>query len=145
MNDQPSIFTRIIRGEIPCHRIFENDRVLAFLDINPIAEGHTLVVPKRQVERLDQLTPDESAEIGRVLGSIAAAVMSVSGAAGYNVLQNNGTAAGQEVMHVHFHVIPRRPGDGLGFRWNVRSASPAQLAETARRIAATLPRASRAE
>lgn len=130
----PSLFTRIIRGEIPCHRVFENEHVLAFLDINPLAEGHTLVVPKRQVQRLDQLAPDEAAELGRVLGAIAQRVLAATGTADYNILQNNGSAAGQEVPHVHFHIIPRRSGDGLGYRWNARAAKPDVLAELAARI-----------
>jgi histidine triad (HIT) family protein len=134
----PSVFTRIIHGEIPCHRIFENEHVLAFLDISPLADGHTIVIPKRQVERLDGLPPDEAAEIGRCLGAIAARVVSVTGAEGYNILQNNGAVAGQVVPHVHFHIIPRRAGDGLGYRWQPQKRSPEQLAGLAARIAAAL-------
>jgi histidine triad (HIT) family protein len=133
-----SVFTRIIRGEIPCQRIFENEHLLAMLDINPLAEGHTLVIPKRQVERLEQLPPEEAAEIARHLGRIAARIVAVTGAEGYNILQNNGAAAGQVVPHVHFHIIPRRSGDGLGFRWNARAAEPAALAALAERIRAGL-------
>lgn len=129
-----TIFTRIIRGEIPCHRVFENERVLAFLDINPLAEGHTLVVPKRQVQRLDQLPPDEAAEIARHLGRIAARVVAVTGAEGYNILQNNGRAAGQEVPHVHFHIIPRRAGDGLGYCWHPKPAQQDALAALAAKL-----------
>lgn len=132
--DQPSIFTRIIRGEIPCHRVFENEHVLAFLDINPLATGHTLVVPKRQVEQLHELPAAEAAEIGRVLGVLAQRILNTTGAAGYNVLQNNGRVAGQEVPHVHFHIIPRHDGDGLGFRWRPTPGDQAALAA----LAATL-------
>ncbi|MFQ5804962.1 MAG: HIT family protein [Phycisphaerae bacterium] len=129
-----SIFTKIIRGEIPCHGVFENDHMLALLDITPLSEGHTLVVPKRQVERLEDLPPDEVAEIARHLGAIARRVLAVTGAEGYNVLQNNGKVAGQEVPHVHFHIIPRRAGDGLGYRWNAKPAAPEALADLAKRI-----------
>lgn len=129
-----SIFTRIIRGEIPCHRIYENEHVLAFLDINPLAEGHALVVPKREVERLDQLPADEAAAVGRVLGMIARRVLNAVGVEDFNVLQNNGKASGQEVPHVHFHIIPRRSGDGLGYRWNAKPAKPEALAALAQRI-----------
>jgi histidine triad (HIT) family protein len=131
----PSIFTRIIRGEIPSFKIFENDHVFAFLDINPLADGHTLVVPKREAERLEDLPPDEAAEIGRVLGLIARRVLAAIGADSYNVLQNNGPASGIEVPHVHFHIIPRRKNDGLGFRWNARPADKTKLAALARQIA----------
>ena len=133
-NAAESIFTKIIKGEIPCHRVFENDHVLAFLDITPLSEGHTLVVPKRQAERLEELSADEAAEIARQLGVIARRVLAATGAEGYNVLQNNGKVAGQEVPHVHFHVIPRTAGDGLGYRWNAKPADQDALAELAKRI-----------
>lgn len=129
-----SIFTKIIKGQIPCHRVFENEHVIAFLDINPLADGHTLVIPKRQVERLEQLPADEAAQVGRVLGEIAARVLKAVGANDYNVLQNNGRAAGQEVPHVHFHIIPRRSGDGLGYRWNAKPGDHAQLAALAAKV-----------
>jgi histidine triad (HIT) family protein len=131
-----SIFTKIIRGEIPCAKVFENQHLIAFLDIAPLSEGHTLVVPKRQVERLEDLPPEEAAAIGRELGAIAARVLKATGAQAYNVLQNNGADSGQVVPHVHFHIIPRRAGDGLGFRWNAKSAAPEQLRALAERIAA---------
>ena len=134
MSASPSIFTKIIRGEIPSQRIYEDEHVFAFLDIAPLADGHTLVVPKRQIEQLHDLPPDEAAHVGRVLGKIGARAVAATGAAGYNVLQNNGAAAGQVVMHVHFHIIPRRAGDGLGFRWNAQQRTPEQLAEMAAKI-----------
>jgi histidine triad (HIT) family protein len=132
---EDSIFTRIVKGEIPCHRVFENERVLAFLDITPLSAGHTLVIPKRQVERLEDLPPEDAAEIARQLGAIARRVCAATGAEGYNILQNNGRVSGQEVPHVHFHIIPRQAGDGLGYRWNAKPADADTLAELARRIA----------
>lgn len=131
-----SIFTKIINGQIPCARVFENEHVFAFLDIAPLSIGHTLVVPKRQVARLEDLPPDEGAAIGRVLGLIARRVLKIVGAPAYNILQNNGTESGQVVPHVHFHIIPRREGDGLGYRWNAKSTKPDELATLASRIAA---------
>lgn len=138
MSTSDSIFTRIIRGEIPCQRVFESPTVFAFLDINPLAPGHTLVVPKRQVERLEQLPEDEAADIARVLGRIARAILAVTGAPDYNVLQNNGSSAGQVVPHVHFHIIPRREHDGLGFRWNAKAAGDDELKSLRDRLAAIL-------
>jgi histidine triad (HIT) family protein len=132
-----SVFTRIIKGEIPCHRVFENEHVLAFLDITPLSEGHTLVVPKRQVERFEDLTAEETAEIARQLGPLAKRIVAATAAEGYNVLVNTGEVAGQEVPHVHFHIIPRRAGDGLGYRWKAQPASHEALAELAQRINAT--------
>ena len=128
------VFCKIIAGDIPCHRVFENDHLLAFLDIAPLARGHTVVIPKAHAERLDQLDPEVVAEIGRQLGRIGRRVVSVTAAEGYNVLQNNGRVAGQVVPHVHFHIIPRRSDDGLGYRWNAKSAAQDELAALATRI-----------
>lgn len=132
-----SIFTKIIQGEIPCHRVFENDQLLAFLDVNPLSEGHTLVIPKRPVERLEDLPPEEAAEIARHLGAIARRVLAATGATDYNLLQNNGKLAGQVVPHVHFHIIPRHADDGLGYRWKPKPATADKLAELAGRISAS--------
>ncbi len=131
---QPSIFSRIIAGEIPCHRVYEDDRVLAFLDIHPQADGHTLVVPKRPLERLEDLPPDDAAAIGRALVLVARKLVAATGAEAFNVLANNGAVAGQEVPHVHFHIIPRRAGDGLGYRWRPQERSAEALALLAERI-----------
>ena len=113
-----SIFSKIISGEIPSHKIYGDDLVFAFLDINPLSPGHTLVVPKQQVETLDQLSDDSAAAIGRCLPRLARAIIKATGAQAYNILQNNGPLAGQEVMHVHFHIIPRQSEEvGLGRIW----------------------------
>jgi histidine triad (HIT) family protein len=112
-----TIFGKIIRGEIPCHRVYEDAAVLAFLDVNPLAPGHTLVVPKEAVATLDRLSDESSAAVGRVLPRIARAVLAATGATAFNVLQNNGVEAHQAVFHVHFHIIPRFEGRGLGLGW----------------------------
>lgn len=113
-----TIFTRILRGEIPSHRVYEDEKVFAFLDISPLSPGHTLVVPKEPAATLDALSEESAAAIGRVLPRIARAVMAATGTRAYNILQNNGVAAHQAVPHVHFHVIPK-PDDarGLGISW----------------------------
>jgi histidine triad (HIT) family protein len=116
-----TIFAKILRGEIPCHRIYEDDQVVAFLDVNPISRGHTLVIPREPAETLDQLSPEAAAAIGHALPRIARAVMAATGATAYNVLQNNGELAHQSVHHVHFHVIPAYDdGTGVGFVWKPR-------------------------
>ena len=116
MGDDTSIFSLIINGEIPCHKVYEDDLVLAFLDINPFSPGHTLVVPKESTRTLDKLS-DESAEaLGRVLPRISRAILRVTGAEEFNVIQNNGPNAFQSVFHVHFHIIPKmKDGRGLTF------------------------------
>ena len=117
---EPSIFTLIIRGEIPGHKVYEDEHVFAFLDSNPFSPGHTLVVPKEQAITLDALSDESSAAIGRVLPRISRAVLAVSGTADFNVLQNNGEAAFQSVSHVHFRIIPK-PEDGSGLAWPFKS------------------------
>jgi histidine triad (HIT) family protein len=113
-----TIFSKILRKEIPCHRVYEDEHVLAFLDINPLSRGHTLVIPKEPAETLDQLSDVSSAAIGRILPRLCRAILKVTGCSAYNVLQNNGARAHQAVYHVHFHIIPK-PDDtqGLGIRW----------------------------
>ncbi len=117
----PTIFSKIIAGDIPCHKIYEDAHVFAFLDINPLTEGHTLVIPKQEVATLDALDDEVAAAIGRVLPRICRAVLSATGATEFNVLQNNGRGAHQAVDHVHFHIIPKRSGSGLGIVWKPRS------------------------
>lgn len=112
------VFCKIIAGEIPSHRVLETPASVAFLDVGPLAEGHVLLLPRRHAERLEHLSAEEMADLARSLPALAAAISAVTGAAGLNLLQNNGAAAGQVVPHVHFHLIPRREGDGLGYRWN---------------------------
>jgi histidine triad (HIT) family protein len=112
-----TVFDRILAGEIPCWKLYEDDRVLAFLDVGPLADGHALVIPKERAARLHELSDESAAAIGRVLPRLCRAVLAATGAEDYNVLQNNGAAAHQAVHHVHFHVIPRQGERGLGIRW----------------------------
>jgi histidine triad (HIT) family protein len=132
-----TVFAKILRGEIPCHRIYEDDAVLAFLDVNPISRGHTLVIPKEPAATIDQLSDDAAAALGRVLPRLARAVMAATGTRAYNLLQNNGAEAHQAVFHVHIHIIPKHDdGSGLGIEW--RAAKLADGAELATAIAAKL-------
>lgn len=129
-----TIFSRIIRGEIPCHRVFEDDMVLAFLDVGPLSAGHTLVIPKEAAATLDTLSDESAAALGRVLPRLCRAVLAATGATAYNVLQNNGAAAHQFVHHVHFHIIPRHGEAGLGVGWKAGSLDPAQGKALAEKI-----------
>ncbi len=116
-----TIFSRIIEGEIPCHRVFEDDHVLAFLDVAPLSRGHTLVIPKEAKATMAELSDDAAAALGRVLPRICRAVCQATGATDYNLLQNNGAAAQQVVMHVHIHIVPRYPDAGLDLGWTAGS------------------------
>jgi histidine triad (HIT) family protein len=133
-----TIFGRILRGEIPCHRVYENAQVLAFLDVHPIAPGHTLVIPKEAAPTLDRLSDDAAAALGRALPRVARAVLHATGATAFNVLQNNGESAHQAVFHVHFHIIPRTAEAGLGIGWKPRPLALNEGAALAARIAAQL-------
>ncbi len=134
-----TIFSKILRNEIPSHKVYEDERVFAFLDINPLSRGHLLVIPKEPAVTLDELSDDSAAALGRVLPRLCRAVQRVSGVLAYNVLQNNGSAAHQAVGHVHFHIIPK-PGDesGLGIRWPTGKLSPADGSALAEALRAAL-------
>jgi len=114
---QDCVFCKIIAGQIPCLKIYENDHVLAFLDVGPVSDGHTLLVPKQHCTRIDQASDGVMIEIAKVLPAIAGGVRRAMDAEGYNVLCNNGHSAGQIVDHMHFHIIPRNPDDGVFNRW----------------------------
>ena len=129
-----TIFDKILDGQIPCHRVYEDEHVLAFLDIGPLSEGHTLVIPKERKAHLHELSDEQAAAIGRVLPRIARAVMKVTGATAYNVLQNNGAEAHQAVFHVHFHIIPKLGDKGLGIRWQPGALEGAKGAELASKL-----------
>ena len=108
-----TVFSKIIRGELPCHKVYEDDKVLAFLDINPLCEGHTLVIPKEEVATLDQLSDESAAAIGRVLPRISRAVLSATGATEFNVLaeQRPRRAPGRVPRAFPHHPeVPRRQG-----------------------------------
>ncbi|PHH74668.1 hypothetical protein CDD82_4831 [Ophiocordyceps australis] len=108
------IFCRIIRGEIPCMKLFESDKTLAFLDIGPISRGHALVIPKYHGAKLVDIPDEHLTEILPTLKKLVRA----TGATDYNILQNNGTIAHQQVHHVHFHMIPKpNETEGLGIGW----------------------------
>ena len=137
-NDTNCIFCKIGSGRIPAARVWESEDAIAFLDVNPLADGHTLLIPKQHFTDLRDV-PGEL--LGRILGeapALAKAVMNAVGATGINLLQNSGASAGQAVFHVHFHLIPRTADDGLGFRWNAGSYPPQRAEEILAAIKAQL-------
>ena len=117
-----SIFTKIIQGEIPCEKIIETDAEIAFLDIMPSALGHTLVIPKLEVMRLEDLPETQAISLMSTLQQVAKAVSRAFDGIDYNLILNNGANAGQEVEHIHFHVLPRTKGSPRPFREHVQYA-----------------------
>lgn len=122
--DPQCVFCRIVAVEIPAAVVLENESLLAFLDVGPLAEGHLLVVPREHFATLVEMPPTTCAHVLSVLPMLGRALLRVTGAEGFNVLINNGSAAGQVVPHVHAHLIPRRNGDTLGYRWNPSEYQP---------------------
>jgi histidine triad (HIT) family protein len=135
--DKDNIFARIIRGEIPCHKVYEDADTIAFMDIMPQAEGHTLVVPKIAGESIFTTPPESLAAATGTAQRIAGAVRKAFAPPGIMIAQLNGAAAGQSVFHLHIHVIPRYAGKDLGIH-AATQAEPAVLAEHAARIRAAL-------
>jgi histidine triad (HIT) family protein len=128
------VFCKMVAGEIPVTRVYEDEAILAFLDIGPISDGHTLVIPKQHCTMVHECDPEVLAEVSARLGRIAEAVMTATEADGYNVLSNNGAAAGQVVEHLHFHVIPRKIGDRVFTQWPSYKYGRGQAEDIAGRI-----------
>ena len=135
--DPNNIFAKILRGELPCHKVYEDDKTLAFLDIMPRAPGHTLVLPKAAARNILDIAPDDLAHVAQVAQKIAQAGMKAFDADGITVQQFNEGAGGQVVFHLHVHVIPRHDGVALKPPASVKEA-PEVLAEQARKLAAAL-------
>jgi histidine triad (HIT) family protein len=132
------VFCKIVDGRIPSWRVFEDENTLAFLDIGPLAPGHLLVIPRRHFERLWDMAEPVAAALAASLPRLSRAVVRATGADGCNVLQSNGEVSGQLVPHVHFHIIPRKSGDGLGYRWPSRTYAEGEAQAIQNRIAALL-------
>ena len=128
------IFCKIIAGEIPCFRVYEDDDTLAFMDINPANEGHALVIPKQHAENLHAVSEEALAATVKSAKKVAAAIDRTLGPAGLNLLQCNGAAAAQSVMHFHMHVLPRRDGDDLRLNWGLQAGDMDAIGELAGRI-----------
>ena len=138
MKDPNCIFCKLAAGEIPCAKVLDTDDALAFVDIGPLAEGHTLLIPKNHYVTLDEMPADEAGAMLRHLPVLVRAVQAATGCEGVNVLQNNGKAAHQEVPHVHFHIIPRNAGDAFAFNWPAGSYPDGRAVELAAAIAQRL-------
>jgi histidine triad (HIT) family protein len=135
--DPNNIFAKILRGEMPCYKVYEDDKAFAFLDIMPRAPGHTLVLPKAPARNVLDVAPDDLAHVTKVAQKIAKAGMQVFAADGITIQQFNESAGGQVVFHLHVHVIPRQDGVALKPPASVKEA-PEVLADQAKRLAAAL-------
>lgn len=131
MKKDDCIFCKIAAGEIPSATVYEDDDFRAILDLGPAAKGHTLVIPKSHSDNLLSVEPGTAAKALKVISKTANAIKEALGCDGINVVQNNGEAAGQTVMHLHFHIIPRYKNDSVNIGWQPMKPSNEELAATA--------------
>lgn len=134
------IFCQIVAGDAPGYRLYEDDRILVFLDLFPVTPGHTLIIPKAHAENLFETPPDDLSAVIRYSRTVAHAIKRALDPAGIGVIQLNGAAAGQTVFHYHMHLIPRNPGDGLprGGGHGRIQGDPDELSAMAERLRAAL-------
>ena len=125
--DASCIFCKIVAGQIPCFKLLEDDTTIAFMDINPVNPGHALAVAKGHWPTVDVIPTDVLGAVAATAQKVAKAVMSELKPAGVNLLQANGGGAGQSVPHLHIHVMPRRPNDGLVLNWEPKAGDRAEI------------------
>jgi histidine triad (HIT) family protein len=136
--DPDCIFCRIVAGAVPCFKLFEDAETLAFMDINPVHDGHCLVIPKAHYPTVFDITPEAIAAVAQTTARVAKAVSDVVKPDGLNLIQANGPGAGQSVGHFHFHIFPRRLGDGVAINWQPKPGDMTRIGELAERIRALL-------
>ncbi len=134
MTDPNCIFCKILAGQIPSERVYEDEQAVAFLDINPVAPGHALLVPRSHHANLLETPHEVLSALMAAAPKVAAALLKATGAEGFNFVQFNGACSGQVVFHIHFHIIPRRPGDGVSFAWRQRKYGPGEMAALGARV-----------
>ena len=132
--DPNCIFCKIVAGEIPCFKLFEDAETLAFMDINPVHDGHALVIPKAHSANVFEITPEDFAAAARTATKMAKAINAAVKPDGINLMQANGEGAGQSVGHFHLHIVPRRNDDGLLFNWDPKPRDRGHIAVVAARI-----------
>ena len=136
--DPDCAFCKIIAGEIPSFRLFEDEATIAFMDINPANEGHALVIPREHAADLYSVSEEALARTAGTARKVAAAVAKTLNPDGLNLVQCNGPAAAQSVMHFHVHVLPRVKGDGLSMNWGLKLGDIEAIGKLAERIRANL-------
>lgn len=129
------IFCKIIAGEIPCRKVYEDDKVLAFLDIKPTNPGHILVVPKEHYQNIEEITEEDFCILMMAVKRMGKLLKDKLGALGYNITENNDPIAGQNVPHLHFHIIPRHEGDGH-VQWFQGEYKPGEAEEIVKKLLA---------
>ena len=135
--DDNNVFAKILRGELPCHKVYETDRILAFMDVMPRGDGHVLVIPKAKARNILDIEPDDLAELARAVQIVGKAAKSALSADGLTIQQFNESAGGQVVFHIHFHVIPRFEGVPMKPHTG-QMENPEVLAQMATRIRTAL-------
>ncbi|MBA1158150.1 HIT family protein [Microvirga mediterraneensis] len=138
--DDSNVFAKILRGELPCHKVYETDRILAFMDVMPRGDGHVLVIPKAKARNLFDVEPDDLAELAKAVQIVGKAAKAALAADGLTIQQFNESAGGQVVFHIHFHVLPRFEGVALKPH-SGQMEKPEILADLAAKIRAALPAA----
>lgn len=136
--DPDCIFCKIVAGEVPCFKLFEDARTLAFMDINPANEGHCLAIPKAHFPDLFAAPPGAVGEVAELARRLARAVQAALKPDGINLIQSNGPGAAQSVQHFHMHVLPRRSGDELKINWGLKPGNREAIALLAEKIRAKL-------
>ncbi len=132
--DPDCIFCKIAAGAVPCFKLFEDAETLAFMDINPVHDGHCLVIPKAHYPSVFEITPEAMEAAARTAARLAKAVNAAVKPDGLNLIQANGAGAGQSVGHFHLHVFPRRTNDGVAINWDPKPGDRTRIAEIAGRI-----------
>ena len=133
-SDPDCIFCKIVAGEIPCFKLYEDAKTLAFMDINPVHDGHCLVIPKAHSANVFDIMPEDVAAAARTATKVARAVNTAVQPDGLNLIQSNGPGAAQSVQHFHIHVLPRRLNDGLLVNWELKPGDDDDIAAVAARI-----------
>lgn len=136
MND--CLFCKIVAGKIPAFKVYEDERTLAFMDINPGVDGHTLVIPKTHAKDLFEIPAEDLAAVSKTVQRVAHGLQSAYEIDGLNLFQSNGAAAFQSILHLHFHVFPRRDGDDVQLPWHPKSVDKEKLARIADKLKAAI-------
>jgi histidine triad (HIT) family protein len=137
-SDASCIFCKIVAGQIPCFKLLEDERTIAFMDINPTNPGHALAVVRDHHPTIDTIPPEALADVARTAQRVARAVLKALDPPGLNLVQANGEGAGQSVPHLHIHVIPRRRDDGLLINWRTVAGDMAEIEAVYRKLKAAL-------